>query len=451
MKLLILSLITKFNSLSKIIKIVSILILFFIIGLFGFKSVRPKEESPQYQTAQAEKGTLVISISGSGTISSGNSTKITTKASGTVKSVYVKNGDYVNKGDKIAELELDDYAKERQSSAYVAYLNAVKAVKTAQKSKTDADIAMWEARQAIMDAEQEQIDKNNGKPNPVTKEDYTDSQRTVVDKTVDQAHQAFNIAELQYKNADAEIINAQIKITAAWQDYQEASAIITAPSDGVINSLTLAPQVVIESTTVTNSNSSSSSSSNATVTSQKIGIINNPSTQFQATVNLTESDITKVATGQKTTLTLDAFPDKTFTGKVLAVDSAGTVNSGVTTYPVTVIFDPIEEAIYPNMAVEAQIITQIIDDVILVPSEALQTLNEQSVIGILKDGQVNQIQVETKGTNDTHTAISSGINEGDIVVTNTINRSSTTTNQGQSSGSVFGGMGNSRGAMMIRR
>jgi HlyD family secretion protein len=55
-----------------------------------------------YETATATKGVLVVSTSGSGTITSGNYSNITTKVSGTVKKVYVTNGDKVTKGQKLA-------------------------------------------------------------------------------------------------------------------------------------------------------------------------------------------------------------------------------------------------------------------------------------------------------------------------------------------------------------
>ena len=234
--------------------------------------------------------------------------------------------------NKIAELSLDDYALERQSSAYVSYLDALEAVKTAQKAKTDADIAMWQGRQAIFDAETERDNMINGDLNPATDKAYTDSERAVVEKTVIQKHQAFDSAQLAYNDADASIRDAQTKVSAAWQDYQEVASTIIAPANGVINSLTLTPGVVIESTTSTNSNNNSSATSAATVTSQTIGIVSIPDVQFQATLDLTESDITKVSVGQKATLTLDAFPDNNFTGTVFSIDTSGSVSSGVTSY-----------------------------------------------------------------------------------------------------------------------
>src|SRR3989338_2805301 len=90
-------------------------ILIIILGL-GFLTryliLNSQVPKIKYETATAEKGTLITSISGSGTVTSGNYTNVTTKTSGVVNKVYVTNGDTVTKGQKIAEVELDDYAKE---------------------------------------------------------------------------------------------------------------------------------------------------------------------------------------------------------------------------------------------------------------------------------------------------------------------------------------------------
>jgi len=94
-------------------------------------------------------------------------------------------------------------------------------------------------------------------------------------------------------------------------------------------------------------------------------------------------------------------------------------------------------SIYPNMAVNARIITTVIDNVILVPNAAIQTTNGQSTIRVMKNGQISEATVEVAGANDTQTAISSGLNEGDVVITGTT--SSQTSRQGGVS--PFGGMG----------
>lgn len=393
-----------FSGKSIVVKIVVITVIGVLIWL-GVKRFRDSKNSQtQYQTAAAKKGTLIVSVSASGNISSTNAAAITTSATGTVNEVYVNNGDIVAKDQKIAIIDLDDEGIERQSQAYIEYLRAKEAVETAKKSKIDADISMWEARQSILDAEEEVEDKNVDPINPDTDEEYTENERAIIDKSVDQAKADFQVAELKYQNADNDVSNAQVLQGAAWRDYKETSSIIYASAAGKLSGLTLSPGVVV--------------SSNDNTAGQNIGKIEYPDGQLQAEVDLSELDATKVKPGQKVTLTLDAYPDNTFTGKVLAVDTSGVSDQGVTSYPATILIDKTSVEIYPNMAVAAQIMLDAKPDVLLIPSSAVQTAKDGSYyVEILKDEEVSRVSVETGESNDTQTIINSGLSEGDVVIT----------------------------------
>jgi len=408
----------------KVIILVAFLALIFLVKQVAAGSQKPKIT---YETIKAEKGILINSISGSGTITSGNYTNISTKTSGVVSKVYVTNGDKVVKGQKIAEVTLDDYAKERQTAAWVAYLEAMEAVKDAQTAKWTADIQMWQDRESLLGAI-ENYNNNTGN---------TEGERQVIIKTVDQKRAAFASSELKYKNADSDLANAQAKVSKALRDYQENSATIVAPSVGMVSDLSLAPGLVV------NASSTTSSTTGATIVSaQTVGKINDTSGQLIASVSLTEIDIVKVKANQKVTLTLDAYPDNSFTGKVLAVNTSGSISSGVTSYPVTILLDPVTVDVYPNMAVSVEIITEIKTDVLLVPSIAIQTANGQSVVEIIKDGKISTVQVEVGSSNDSQTEILSGLEEGDEVVTSTITSQSSSQSQSTTT-SPFSGIGRS--------
>ena len=135
---------------------------------------------------------------------------------------------------------------------------------------------------------------------------------------------------------------------------------------------------------------------------------------------MSEIDVINVKADQKVTLTLDAYSDKTFTGKVLAVNTTGSVSSGVTAYPVTILLDLASVDIYPNMAVNVDIITNVVTDAITVPTTAITTTNGVSTVQVMKDKKISVVQVELGSANDSDTEIKSGLNEGDEVVTSTI-------------------------------
>lgn len=424
---------------------IKIIILVVLLGLgFGTWKVFGQSgvEETTYETETAQVGTLITSISGSGSITSGNYTNISTKVSGTVTTVYVTNGDYVSQGDKIAEVELDDYASERQTAAWVEYLEAKENVDRAIANKETADIEMWQARQAVMNAQDDLDELEDGGNNPATDEVYTDEEMAIIRKTLVQKQKAFTAAESKYLNADADISYSRTKVTAAWRDYQENSSTIYAPADGEISDLALA-----EGTLVSASSSQSTSTGATIVSAQTVGKINDTEGQLVATVNLTELDVISVEANQKVTITFDVYEDQTFTGKVMAVNTSGSVSSGVTSYPVTILLDPVNVDVYPNMAVSVEIITNIATDVVLVPSTAVQTLGDQDIVEIMKDGEVTEVQVEVGDSNDSYTIIVSGIEEGDEVVSSSITVSSSDDDDEESSPFTSSGFGGGRSGM----
>jgi RND family efflux transporter MFP subunit len=235
-------------------------------------------------------------------------------------------------------------------------------------------------------------------------------------------------AEADYKNQQNAIAQAQSALNSSWLSYKQTSSTVTSPISGTITNITYVPGMVISPSTGSNTSSQDI---------QRVAVIKNDSTP-NASVNVSEIDVYKLKTGQPVTLTLDSIPDKTFTGKVISVDRIGSVTSNVTAYPVIVQFDTDNPQILPNMAVTANIIISTKTDVLTIPSAAIQTQNGQSTVKVMKNNAPQSVTVEVGDSSGTDTEIISGLNEGDVVVTGTIN-SSTTSASGTRS--VFGGTG----------
>lgn len=375
-----------------------------------------KPAAPQYQTAQAEKGTLVTTVSASGTVSSGSMVSITTSVTGVVTNVYVQNGDSVIQGQKIADITLDQSAQQKQAQAWAAYLNAQASLDSAKSKLNSLQSALFKANQAFL--------TDRGVSNP------TDQQKADPKYIEEQAD--WQQAEADYTNQQTVINSAQASVTSSWLAYQQLSPTITAPTSGIINGLSISEGSSIQP----QSGSATTGSS-----SQPVGTITLPSGSLQATVSLSEVDVPRVGVGQKATMTLDAFPNKTFTGKVTSIDTSGTINSGVTTYSAVITFDSPDSKIYSNMAVNAKIITEVKDNVLLIPSTAIQTVNGQATVRILKNGQLQSVSVETGDANDTDTEISSGLSAGDTVATSVITPSGSRATSSPFGGTGFGGGG----------
>jgi len=141
------------------------------------------------------------------------------------------------------------------------------------------------------------------------------------------------------------------------------------------------------------------------------------STQKLAEISLNEIDITKVEVGQLVTLTFDAVEDVTLTGRVTEIDSLGAVTQGVVTYGVKIAFDTQDERIKPGMTIDASIITERKDSIVLVPNAAVQAQSGQVFVEVMQSETPQSIPVEVGLSNELFTEIVSGLQEGDEVVT----------------------------------
>ena len=141
-------------------------------------------------------------------------------------------------------------------------------------------------------------------------------------------------------------------------------------------------------------------------------------------MNIDELDISQVEVGQTVQITADAVEGKTYTGVVTEVSVAGTTSGGITTYPVTVRIDE-TDGLLPGMNVDAEIILSSQEDVLAIPSAAVNrgntvliTADSPSAANALDqeapEGYV-YVEVETGVSDDSYIEILSGLQEGDTV------------------------------------
>jgi multidrug efflux pump subunit AcrA (membrane-fusion protein) len=252
------------------------------------------------------------------------------------------------------------------------------------------------------------------------------------------ARETFSADEQKYNQSGQSISASDASLNSAWLSYEATQdSVVIAPIGGTVANISVKPgdQVTASggslSSNNNSSNSSSSSSSNAIL---YIGDYSKPYVKVQAN----EVDITSIHAGQKATMTLSAFPDKTFVGSVDQVDTAGTISSGVVTYNVYVTFVAPPSDIKPGMSASVTIQTARKDNVLMVPTGAVQTTNGQATVRVLTNGKISSVPVETGLSSDTDIEITSGLSEGETVVTNII--TSTTQSTGQTT-SPFSGLG----------
>jgi HlyD family secretion protein len=98
--------------------------------------------------------------------------------------------------------------------------------------------------------------------------------------------------------------------------------------------------------------------------------------QVQVRTLVDETDIGKVQPGQRATVTVDAFPNRPFTGTVLKVEPQAQTEQNVTMFPVLVRIDNKEGLLRPGMNAEVEVHVGQRDSVLAVPNAALRTARD---------------------------------------------------------------------------
>lgn len=178
-------------------------------------------------------------------------------------------------------------------------------------------------------------------------------------------------------------------------------------------------------------------------------------TQKIATISLNEVDVAKIKVGDKVNLTFDAIDELNITGEIAEIDLVGTVSSGVVNYSVKISFDTQDERVKSGMSVNASIITESKQDVLVVPSASIKSQGNtyyvdyfdqkypdaQASSGIISKTLPLSKMVEIGLSDDTSTEIISGLNEGEQIVSRTVTQ---TASAAAAAPSLFGGNSGTR-------
>jgi HlyD family secretion protein len=159
-------------------------------------------------------------------------------------------------------------------------------------------------------------------------------------------------------------------------------------------------------------------------------------------LQISEVDLASLKVGQQATLAFDAIASKEYAGEVISIGMVGTVSNGVVNYPVVVKITNPDSDIKPGMTASVTIITDQVDDVLVVPNKAIHTTNGQKTVTVLFEGQQITVPVTVGLTNSSMSEVtSSQLKEGDTVVVSgtTSSTSTTTTTNSNRQNNDFGG------------
>lgn len=136
--------------------------------------------------------------------------------------------------------------------------------------------------------------------------------------------------------------------------------------------------------------------------------------QIEALVD--ESDIGKVQLDQKVSFTVDAYPDKTFTGKVAVISNKANIQQNVVYYSVFIDVESPEGLLKPTMTARVSIHVGERKNVLIVPTLAIKDNKGQRFVQVMRGGQPEQVKITTGMSSEDKIEVVNGLKQGDMIV-----------------------------------
>ena len=416
------------------------------LGVLAYKTLKPKEVTPNYLTATAEIGDIENNVMASGKVKALNTVDVGAQVSGEVTRLFVEVGDEVQKGDLIAQIDQvtqknslsNEQASLEQSEAALQSARAESLSRQAGLKSAQADLA---SRQAELRQAQADFSRLQGllAIDAISQQDY-DTQGTKVQTaqaavanaraSIDTAKAAIATTAANINSQQAALRKSQTNVSTAQEDLSYTT--IRAPMSGTVVSVTT------EQGTTVNANQSAPT----IVTLADLSTV-------RINAQISEADVINVKAGLPVYFNIIGNPDQKYDSILKAIEPApekisDTSSTDAAIYYVGYIEVPNSERRFRiDMTAQVYIVINQAKDALLIPSAALQpagktgkSKNSKNVttkntltnvdsdstataanVRVLKaDGTVVEQTVKVGINNRVNAEILSGLKKGDEVI-----------------------------------
>lgn len=319
-------------------------------------------------TDMVTEGTFTTTVEAKGQLKPISSSVVSPSVDGTVDSINVQAGQSVNEGDVLMTIKNDELDRN--------VAEAQRAVAAAQEDLSNAQKAAAAAQAT-----------------PTTDVDGASTAAGVSAASADT--NAVSAAQRSLASAQANLDQANAKA---------ASRTVTAPSSGSIVELNAKVGA-----TVTGGMIMGESDTSGGKQCMQIADLS----KMKVTVQVGEKDIAKIAVGQSANVTYPAFPDIVSQGTVTAIASVANSDAanggGSVTFNVDILIEAPDARLKPGMTAEVSVVTEQLDDVVMVPTMALMTEDgEHYYVNVATDDegkQTRRVKVTVVTQNDNEAVV----------------------------------------------
>ena len=366
--------------------IIILLVVVIVVVIFLISLLSDRDKGTEVYQYTVEKRDLMSLVSASGIIEPRVKVNISSNVIGEIVKLAVKEGQRVNKGDFLLQIDPQQYEAEvRRLKAYL---------KMSEIKVEQAEVNLRDAR------------NNLERVKSLFQKEF------VSQMELEAAQVKYDSAEVQLKSAREEVAQARASLERVEDQLDKTT--FTAPMSGIVSKLNAE-----EGETVVT------------------GTMNNPGTvimtiadmsEVLSTVNVDETEITKVRHTQRATVTVDAVEGKEYQGRVIDIATSATKEGDVSVFQVKVALETPDQNLRPGMTSRAKIETDFRSDIFAAPLQSVvereievaeegNKKEKKDVVFLIQENKAKMVQVTTGISDDTDVEIISGIKEGDRIIT----------------------------------
>ncbi len=318
-------------------------------------------ESTAVSIEKVQKRTVIETVSANGKIQPAKDIKITPYISGEVVALYVKEGEFVKKGQKLAKIDPKIY--------FSTYQKVEAALKTSQANEANSKARLAQAEAQFTKAKLDFERSNKLWKNQV-----------ISDADFDAAKSSYEVGKAEVKAAGESYKASQFQVKSASAQLEEANENLTrtsifAPQDGTVSKLSVEAGERV----------TGASQFSAGTEIMRIANLN----AMEVKVEVNENDIVRVALKDTAEIEVDAYLDRKFKGYVTEIatsaNTTGVSVDQVTNFDVKIRMlkssyadlikkkDVIQSPFRPGMSATVEIQTERADSVLTVPIQAVTT------------------------------------------------------------------------------
>jgi len=438
-----------------------------VIGVLGFagwqylggQQQARAEIREAMETAIVQRDTLRVTLDATGSLSPQAEVSLAFASSGQVTEVFVEEGQQVEAGQALAQLDTDDLALQ-VTQAEISLREAELELETLLEPADQSDIeqAQDAVDQAAASLQLTQISQRTAQDSVLVNESWEDAQEAYddaledyeywleeynendadhwfvenalekledkelelkrvqeqVDESLQSAGNDLATAADVYRQAqndlqdlldgadDGDIEAAQLQVDQAQASLEQvqlqlAEATLTAPVAGTVTALDIQPGEM------------ASAGQAAVVVISDLSVL-------EVEINLDETDVAQVSAGQEALVSVDAFPEAELSGEVTYIAPVAETQSGVVLYAVTVRLAATDVPVRAGMTADVEIVSASQEGALIVPLRAVSSEGEQSYVTRLAGGRPERVEVKLGLTTEIEIEITQGLSEGDVVV-----------------------------------